>query len=134
MGARTGVICSLRVKHQDSLPCVSLQQAAGAIDVPIQGFTLYINEIKESSVTVEQCFHLCSAQLAMLHFPSKWQTVLYFRLMNPSVIYSGRQRLALYATHYVLYKHMYTYNHSYVSCKNFTWLYLTVGQDIHKTH
>lgn len=38
------------------LPCFSLQQAAGAIDVPGESFMLYINGIKEPSVTVEQLF------------------------------------------------------------------------------
>lgn len=47
------------MKHQDSLHCVSQHQAAGASDVPIQGFVLYINDIKESSFDVlpnKPCF------------------------------------------------------------------------------
>lgn len=35
---------------------LSVHQAAGAINVPSQDFTLYINGIKEPSVTAEQLF------------------------------------------------------------------------------
>lgn len=47
------------MKHQDSLHYVSQHQAAGASDIPIQGFVLYINYIKESSFDVlpnKPCF------------------------------------------------------------------------------
>lgn len=70
------------------LPCFCLHQAPGAIDVPIESFTLYNNGIKEPSVTVEQLFPFmfCTTSHAPLALQMA-DSLLYFRLMKPSVIY-----------------------------------------------
>lgn len=71
------------------------------IDVPTLNFTLHINVIKELPVTLSSCFHLCSEQLAMLHFHSTLaDTLPCFRLMKPSVMY------LVCGTRYMPDKHM----------------------------
>lgn len=69
MNEKRGEMEQKGVEHHDRLPCVCLHQAAGATDVPTQGFTQDSDEIKELPATSEQ-----HAQLLMIHFPSTWQT------------------------------------------------------------
>lgn len=124
------------------LPCFPLHQAAGAIDVPIQSFTLYVNGIKEPPVTVEQLFPFMFCTTSHAPLPLQMADTLEFSVIlqiDEAICHLfgvGRQGCAPYATHYVLYKHMYTYSHSYVSCKNNCMHpHVAVGRkDIHKTH
>lgn len=106
------------------LPCFPPHQAAGAIHVPIQSFTLYINGIKEPSATVEQLFPFMFCTTSHAPLPLQMADTLEFTVIlqiDEAICHMfgvGRQHWALYGTRYVLYKHMYTYSHSYVSCKN----------------
>lgn len=73
------------VEHHDRLPRVYLHQAAGATDVPTQGFTQDSDEIKELTATSEQ-----HAQLLMIHFPSTWQThSVIFQIDEPICLLFG---------------------------------------------
>lgn len=57
MNEKWGEMEQKGVKRHDRLPCVCLYQAAGATDVPTQGFTQDSDEIKELTATSMQRTH-----------------------------------------------------------------------------
>lgn len=89
MNEKWGEMEQKGVKHHDGLPSICLHQAAGATDVPTQGFTQYSDEIKELTATTEQ-----HAQLLMIHFPSTWQThCVRFQIDEPICLLFGAAML-----------------------------------------